>query len=309
MKRPILLSALIALLVFCYCFWGLAPEPKPAVQPLPTPVSERKPDTTVVLASASNATHAVALPEIKPLLTDTRRRMMDSRDLMKTVAEIRLHGTQDEKDWALSITMACGQVRSTAVPPGGGVAASEPAATFPVTSRDVARERKLAYESIMERCKGIYALSSFERRSLQSELVAGSASNSSELAKLHSLATTDEDRWSDEQAKLVSRSLYGGDPVLQREAFFAAQRAIDVNAPGGADRSEAFERAFQTELVSGPLSDLELQTACVTINRCPSSVADLSGQNSPDKSVDRLTDEYRVALRAHRDVKSILAIR
>jgi hypothetical protein len=241
-----------------------------------------------------------------PYLTDNRRRIMESRDLMKTVADIRLHGTQDEKDWALAIMMTCGQVRSMGMSSHGGVAASEPAATLPVTNRDVARERKLAYESIMERCKGVYALSADERKLLQSELVAGSASNSSDLAKLHSLATTDEDRWSDEQAKLISRSLYGSDPILRREAFFAAQRSIDVNAPGGDDRSEAFERAFKSELGLGSLDDLELQTACVMINHCPSSLAD---QKSSSRGVDRLADEYRVALQSHKDVKSILAIR
>ncbi|MFL6681715.1 MAG: hypothetical protein ACJ8IK_25480 [Burkholderiaceae bacterium] len=158
----------------------------------------------------------------------------------------------------------------------------------------------------MERCDGIYALSPDQRRSIQSELVAGSAGNSSELAKLHSLASTAEDRWSDEQAKLISRSLCGGDPVLQREAFFAVHGAIDVNAPGGADRSEAFERAFKSEPGLGPLDDLERQTACVMINHCPSSLAD---QNASNRSVDRLADEYRDALQAHKDVKSILAIR
>ena len=269
-------------------------------------VPERKREVIVAPAAVSATARAVALPESKPLLTDTRRRIMSSRDLMKTVAEIRLHGTQDEKDWALAIMMTCSQMRSMGVSPGGGVAASEPAATLPVTSRDVARDRKLAYQSIMERCKGIYALSSDERRSFQSELVAGSASNSSDLAKLHFLATTAEDRWSDEQAKLISRSLYGGDPILQREAFFAAQGAIDLNAPGGDDRSEAFERAFKSKFGLGPLDDLELQTACVMINHCPTSFAD---QNSSNRSVDRLADEYRGALQAHKDVKSILAIR
>lgn len=306
MKRPILLSALIVILAVCYSFWGHSSDRKPFVQASSSTVPQRKAEVIVAPRAASSAASAVALPEAKPLLTDTRRRIMDSRDLMKTVAEIRLHGTQDEKDWALAIMMTCGQVRSMAIPPGGGDAASEPSATIRVTSRDVARERKLAYESIMERCKGIYALSAADRRSLQSELVAGSATNSSELAKLHSLATTPEDRWSDEQAKLISSSLYGGDPVLQREAFFAAQRAIDVNAPGGDDRSEALERAFRTELGLGPLDDLERQTACVMINHCPSSVAD---QNTSSRSVDRLADEYRVALQAHKDVKSILAIR
>jgi len=231
---------------------------------------------------------------------------MESHDLMKTVAEIRLRGTQDEKEWALAILMTCGQVRSMGIPPGSGVAASEPAATLPVTSREIARERMQAYQSIMERCKGIDALSSDERRSLQSELLAASASNSSELAKLHSLTSTAEDRWSDEQATLLSRSFYGGDPVLQREAFFAVQSAIDVNAPGGADRSEAFERAFKSELGLGTLDDLELLTACVMINHCPSSFAD---QNSSNRSVDRLADEYIGALQARKDVRSLLAIR
>ena len=305
MKRPILLSALIVILAVCYSFWGHSSDKKPVVQASSSSVAERKPDVIVAPSAALSAAQAMALPEKKPLLTDTRRRIMDSRDLMKTVADIRLHGTQDEKDWALAILMTCGQVRNRAVLPNGETA-SEPSAVIPVPNRDIARERKLAAQSIMERCKGIYALSAADRKSLQSELVAGSASNSSDLAKLHSLATTDEDRWSDEQAKLVSRMLYGGDPVLQREAFFAAQRAIDVNAPGGDDRSEAFERAFKTGLGLGPLDDLELQGACVLINRCPSSVAD---QNPSNRSVDRLADEYRVALQAHKDVKSILAIR
>ena len=309
MKRPILLSALITILAFCYCFWWLSPDKKPGVQASSAAASDLRHEVIVASSAASPATHTIVLPESKTLLTDTRRRMMDSPDLMKTVTEIRLRGTQDEKDWALLIMMACAHVRGKGLAADGGIAASQSASTVSVTNREVARERRLAYESVSERCKGLSALTSADRAALQSELMAGSESNSSELARLHSLASTDEDRWNDEQANLITRSLYGGDPVLQQEAFFAAQRSIDLNAPGGADRSAAFEQAFQSAFASGPFSDLELQTACVLINRCPSSVADLRSQNSPSKSVDRLADEYRGALQAHKDVKSILAIR
>ena len=162
---------------------------------------------------------------------------------------------------------------------------------------------------IRDRCKGLSALNTEDKASLRSDLIAGSERSSSVLARLHLLATTDEDRWSEEQANMISSSLYSGDPVLQREAFYAAQRSIDLDAPSGADRSEAFEQAFQSELVSGPLSELERQTACVMINRCPSTAVDLRNQNTPSKSVDRLANEYKAALQSHKDVKSILAIR
>ena len=308
MKRPILFAILVVVLAFCYFFWRLIPKEEKAAQ-TSAASAPAVPAIAVTSKPAAATTQPVIQGKVPEMLTDERRRILDSPDLMKTVTEIRLHGTQDEKDWARYAMMACAHVRGKGLPADGGIAASQAESTMPSASPEVTKERRLAYESVSQRCKGLSALNPDDRISLQSELSAGSESNSSELARLHSLASTDEDRWTDEQTSLITRSLYSGDPVLQQEAFFAAQRTIDLNAPSGADRSAAFEQAFESTLVSGPLSDLELQTACVLINHCPSSSTDPRSQNSPNKSVDRLVDEYKGALQAHKDVKSILAIR
>ena len=236
MRRPILISVLILLLAFGICFWWLKPLKGSVAQTATSPMTERTPEVIVPSSASALPPKTSAVPDSKPLLTEVRRRIMDAPDLMKAISEIRLHGTQDEKDWALFIMMACDHVHlngSTLDDPE--MAANPSASGMPATNRELAKERRIAFESISQRCKGFSALDAEDKKSLRSELITSSGTNSSVLARLHTLATTDENRWSDEQATLISNSLYSGDPILQREAFFAAQRSIDLDAPGGAE--------------------------------------------------------------------------
>lgn len=308
MKRPVFLIGMPVILMFCFCFWGLAPKKKELAASPPVAALEPKSERPIESAGPSRTANAAISSDSKPLLTDTRRSVMDSRDLMKTVTEIRLHGTPDEKDWAVTILLDCINVHARGVQ-ANGTPASEPESIHPIHEPDVARERVSAFRSVTERCAGLYALSPSERRALKSDLLAGAAANPSDLAKLHALSDSDENRWSDDQANLVSRSLYSGDPIFQQEAYYAARRGFDSDAPGGEDRLRAWDSAFRSEIGLRLTTDLELQTACVLINHCPSSAPDEEVPRQLGNGIDRLVSQYKAALQAHKDVRSILAIR
>lgn len=265
----------------------------------------------IVAEIASNSvTTKPSLARVTTPLTDDYRRIMDSPDLLRTVAAIRANGSQDEKDWALYIVAGCINVRSAAL---RAAASSSQAITsnavVEAKAKELAAEKRRAYDSASTRCKGIWDMSPEERRALNTELMAGSASNPSALGQLNALASTDETRWTSEQSGLISSALYSDDLVLQRGAFYALHGAIDVNAPGGEERREALELAFTPEAAYAPLSELDSLVACSVIGACASNISALREQSSPSRSVKRLADEYRAALQNHKDAASILAIR
>ncbi|MFL6625192.1 MAG: hypothetical protein ACJ8G1_01820 [Vitreoscilla sp.] len=310
MKRPILFSALLVVLTLCYCVWGLAShEDKVATAPTPEPIVPGVPSSfpSLMAPSAPLASHSqVALKR----LTVDRQRIMDSPDVLQTVAYIRQNGTQDQKDWAAFLLDGCVNVRAAKRASEASSSASASASQV-VRSKDkvIAAERRQAFERLSQRCQGVFGLQADERHAIKADLIANSSTNSSVLGRLHALISSQEDRWSDDQASLISNSLYSDDPVLQREAFFALKGAIDINAPGGTERALALERAFPAEAVSGQLSEFERLGACAVIKLCASNPEDFSDQHSGDWAVSRLEKEYRAAIQDRKDARSILAIR
>jgi hypothetical protein len=226
---------------------------------------------------------------------------------MATINDIRRNGTQDEKDWAVALLTSCVHIFSKPVSPVEDVTAPDYA--VPASSPDDAvtsGQRKQASEELARRCRGVKDLSVADRQALRQELLAGADSNSSALGRLHAIS---DDRWNAEQAKLISDSLYSGDPVLARAAFYALLAAFDSNAPGGAERQTAFMMALGHEYTGQPLSEFERLQGCRSLGWCGSNWGLKDQPTKDDPTVDRLADAYRAAVASRMDARSILAIR
>lgn len=303
MKKPILFSILAVVLVACYCFWGLAPS-KPVEQEVTkAPVQASLPVAvpSKVIAAPMPATAASFVQ--RALITQDRTRVYDSQSILATIQDVRRSGTQDEKDWANSLLGSC--VALLAKPDPN---AEEPPQDEKVVKKpddpELAAQKKHAIEVLLARCKGIDQLSVEDRRALRAELTEGHARNPSVLGQLHAI---DGDRWSGDQAKLISESLYSSDPVVARAAFFAILAAFDSSAPGGTDRQNAFMFALGPQFTGAPLSEFERLQGCRNVGWCASWG---TGDNaSPSWTVSALADKYRSALQSHADARSILAIR
>jgi hypothetical protein len=313
MKRQIILVVLALLLVFGYCFWGLAPTKPSAV---PTGASENLPSRTgrldrdVPPTIATTKTPTVALDKPQRPLTDERQRILDSTDVLSTIKDIRLNGSQDKKDSAAFLLVSCSQVISTSRANNSSNAGIPHDDKGSHEERSALETQKIqALNSLLSRCKGIGELAREDRAALKQDLISGSASNKSELGRLHALVLRQDDRWNSEESKLVTTSLYSGDPIAERGAFFAIQGAIDKNAPSGADRSKAWENSFSPEFLGQPLSEFERLGACYMINRCAANSNEWMAQAPKSAEVDRLAEKYKAAINAHLDATVILSIR
>ena len=165
--------------------------------------------------------------------------------------------------------------------------------------------KKGATEALAARCKGVDQLSADDRRAMKQALSEGYARNQSVLGQLHAI---DGDRWSGDQAKLISDSLYSPDPIVARTAFFAVLAAFDSNSPGGMDRQNAFTLALGPEFARGPLSEFERLQGCRNMGWCGSDWGSRDG-SSASSVVATLADKYRAALQAHADARTLLAVR
>jgi hypothetical protein len=309
MKRLILSFLAVAVLIFAYDLWMREPD-----HTRPVPVSTGGAPHRGIPASAASIAATPSSPiqgESRAAMTEKRELLFDSPDLMKTLKEIRKTGSQDEKDWGAFILAVCTNVRATNRMEAAEVAAASAAANSVAASkeRELQRERRQAFERLKARCAGIFDLTPEERSGLKSDLIANSSTNTSVLGRLHALATSSDDRWNHEQLALITNSLYSNDPVVQREAYFALHVAIDRDAPGGADRSDALDLAFPPVVVSGSLSNLESMAACYVIKMCSSNQEQRANGTNASRAVERLATEYKAALSNHSDARSILAIR
>jgi len=148
-----------------------------------------------------------------------------------------------------------------------------------------------------------------DRQALEDDLRAAAVSNPSVLGQLQALASSQEDRWSSEQARQITESLYSGDPVLAREAFFALLGAMDRDSPGGQDRNTALMAALGPIYACAPLSNFDRLDVCASIGRC-SSVSDADHpEPALEAAVLRLEQKYRAAVESRMDARSIMAIR
>jgi hypothetical protein len=305
MKKPILFSVLAVVLVFCYCYWGLATVPKPSGRTagaVAAPVKEA--DVSIPNAITPPVTVARAVP--RNPVTQDRSRIYDSPNILMTINEVRRSGSQDEKDWAISLLTSCTRLFSKQLQ-----TSSEPdnpqfqKVASKLDDPKVAEQKKHAAEMLAARCRGIDQLSVEERTALKQALSEGYGRNQSTLGQLHAI---DGDRWSGEQSKLISESLYGDDPIVARTAFFSLLSAFDSNSPGGLERQRAFTMALGPQFTSVPLSEFERLQGCRSMGWCGSEWGAREDAN-PNSTEVELANKYHAALDAHADARSILAIR
>lgn len=312
MKRLILLSILAVALAFLYCSRELAGPKALASMEQERETSIAGPHTpqaraaATLVATASGVRAASSSP-----LTDDRRRIFDSPDVMGTINQVRANGTSDEKEWALYLLVACvhANARFSALQADAADREQDQSASTPSRIALAALKRQ-ASETLAARCRGVKALALLnDRQALEDDLRAAVVTNQSMLRKLGVLASSQEDRWSSEQADQITNSLYSGDPVLARAAFFALLGAMDRDSPGGQDRNTAFIRALGPNYTETPLSDFERMSGCAALGRCGSDWDTEYPGPAPDAAVMRLTEKYRAAVESRMDARSIMAIR
>jgi len=311
MKWPILLSgvAIAVILGFGYRLLSTTEKPvalKPAGQP--EAVGRLLPISS---ASASTPVTRNSAPAAKPqTATEDRRRVFDSPDLMATIDDIRRHGTADERDWATYLLSSCAVRFMPVLPPVPDEAGAEqpkPASKRP--DKELEAQKKRASDALAERCKGVKGLSSDDRAALKRELSEPAAGYGSALRHLHAIAGRDDGRWSSDEAQLISDSLYSGDPVIAREAFFAMLSAVDWHSPGGKERQAAFMLAAGSIYANAPLSEYERLEGCANMGWCGSRWGADEGYPAPSAAVVQLADKYTAAVKSHMDARGILAIR
>jgi hypothetical protein len=148
-----------------------------------------------------------------------------------------------------------------------------------------------------------------DRQSLEDDLRAAALASQSALGRLDALSRSQDSRWSSEQSDLITSSLYSGDPVLARAAFFVLWGAMDSDSPGGQDRNAALQRALGPIYAAGPLSDFERLGACSVLGRCGSAWDTDYPDPPPNAEIERLAGKYRTAVASRMDARSIMAIR
>ena len=310
MKRLILLAILIIVAVFCYCRWALAPTGAPvtetrAPRAAPAPVREAQAPASLPAPAVATRT-ATAQP-----LTDARKRILDSPDVMATINRVHASGTDDEKEWALHLLVGCVQANARAAmqqAPAGNREQDSAASSAAATA--LAALKKQASEALVARCVGVKPLAHLsDRQALEDDLRTAAVANQSVLGQLRTLAMSQESRWSSAQADLITNSLYSGDPVLAEYAFFALVGAMDRDSPGGLDRNLALNKALAPIYAEAPLSDFERLDVCAILGRCGSAWDADYPVPPPNAEVTRLAEKYRAAVESRMDARSIMAIR
>ena len=312
MKGSILVSMLAVALVSWYCLSHPAQVERQAStdQPLQNAMATSPTPLARPAGTAMPATSGTPLASPSPV-TDHRRQIFDSPDVMATIDRLHASGTADEKEWALYLLVGCVHVNARAAAPRPDAAASEEGRLVdPATQAQLEALKKRAADELASRCRGVKAMAHLQDRlSLQEDLRAAAVANRSTLGQLEALASNQEDRWSSEQARQITESLYSGDPVLARAAFFALLGAMDRDSPGGADRNAAFTAALGPIYANAPLSDFEQLSACTAIGLCGSSLDDWDPGLPPNSEVSRLAQKYRAAVASRLDARGIMAIR
>ena len=313
MKRLLVLATLIIVIVivFCFCKWALAPSEVPATAEHAQQTAPAPPDR-LEQAPASRPTPGVvnARPVPAQPITDAYKRIFDSPDVMGTIDRVRASGTADEKEWALQLLIACVQVNAQASRQRADADNREQdASAGPPTTAALAALKKQASEARAARCSGVKSLTLEDRQSLEADLRAAAVANQSMLRQLEVLSSSQESRWSTEQAEQITNALYSGDPVRSRAAFFVLWGAMDRDSPGGQDRNAARQEALGPIYVAGPQSDFDRLGMCANLGRCGSAWDTDYPAPPPNAEVARLADKYRAAVESRMDAGSIMAIR
>jgi hypothetical protein len=312
MKRSILVSILAVALVSWYCLRHPARMEGQAITGQPLQDASATPPAPLALpvGTVMSATSNTTRPETSPL-TDHRRQIFDSPDVMATINRLHASGTADEKEWALSLLVGCVHVNARAAAPRPDAEASEEGPpVVPGTQSQLKALEQRAADELALRCGGVKAMAHLQdRQPLQGDLRAAAVANRSTLGQLEALASNQDDRWSSEQARQITESLYSGDPVLARAAFFALLGAMDRDSPGGAERNAAFIAALGPIYTHAPLSDFERLSTCAAMGLCGSPSDAEDPGLPPNSEVLRLAQKYRAAVASRLDARSIMAIR
>jgi hypothetical protein len=312
MKRSILVSILVVAPVSWYCLGHPAQMEGQELMGQPLQKATATPPAPLArpVGTVMPATSGTTLPATSSL-TDHRRQIFDSPDVMGTIDRLHASGTADEKEWALHLLIGCVQVNARAAAPRPDADVSEEGPPVdPGVQAQLKALKKRAADELASRCRGVKAMANLQdRQALQDDLRAAAVANRSTLGQLEALASNQDDRWNSEQARQITESLYSGDPVLARAAFFALLGAMDRDSPGGADRNAAFTAALGPIYAHAPLSDFERLSECAAIGLCrlPSDAEDPGVP--PNSEVLRLVQKYRAAVASRLDARSIMAIR
>lgn len=242
-------------------------------------------------------------------VTDDRRRILDSNDVLATIRGVQKDGNADEKDWARSLLTAC--VLLDMEPPKPSIeGAGPPNASSPPLSALHAEQKKRASEILRKRCSGVRRLDKTDLAALKSALKNDQGEDlTSPLQKMGGMINNSDSRWSDAQNQLVTASLYGGDPILQRTALFVLLQGNDINAPGGADRQAALISVLGAKYSSATLSQFESLQECITFGDCQGEGSGSPPPKPPTPAIRLLEAKYESALAKQLDARSILSIR
>ena len=312
MKRLIVLSILALVLAYCYRAWlpALLKATAAAERDRQPPRARPIPSPTIAATTPPGAAPKLHSSSSSPL-TDDYRRIFDAPDAMAIIDQVHANGTSDEKTWAHYLLAACVQINARASAPSPDADASgQVQFASPPSPVELVVLQKRASAELAARCNGVKPLAHLvDRQALVDDFRAATASNRSVLGQLEALASSQEDRWNTEQTRQITDSLYSGDPILARAAFFVLLGAMDRDSPGGQDRNAALMTALGTIYAGAPLSNFEQLDACASMGRCGSAWDADYPVPAPNDAVLRLTEKYRAAVASRMDARSIMAIR
>lgn len=311
MKRSLFMSVLALAVLFVFCHRVLSPTHSQATRAAAhTTVTTKTflPEPPVASISVPPKPPPQSLPQP---VTDHRRQILDSADVMAAVNAIRLNGTADEKGWAALLLLSCAVYAKPFEQHLKELRAYQ-ASPVAAGSDELSAKQQRAYETLQERCVGVNDLVQKERVSLLREFRAESAVNPGVIGQLHAIAvnaSNGDTRWTPAQADAITEGLYGGDAAVAKEAFLALYSSIDENAPGGRDMRTALLFGMAPTYVNPRLSLFESMDLCVSAGLCgPDNEPEDDGSSYSPAEL-RLMSEYRAAFGAHLDARRILAIR
>ena len=276
----------------------------PSSEAMPETIKQGLPIEAIAAPTAAQsmvpARPKVTAASVLPPPVEVRRVLYDAPNLFEAVRKARASGSPDEKGWAALLMRECYGYLSKEQH-------SERVAGL-TDSPEVGAQRLAAFDELHKRCDGFNDVSWPARREATAELAAAAHASTSTFHTLTALKARHDrgdTRWNQADSRLVADALYGADPLIKREAFWALYTAIDRNAPGGEERRDALLFALADQMINPPLSTFERLAQCAVAAIC--SESDLS----PSIAVtpNRLQSLYLEAIAQRHSPEVILAIR
>lgn len=310
MVRRLVILGLVVALATSYLYFResrarVGPVAKTAVLQQATAAG---PSAVAMTQPAVRTEPQTAQQQRQPVTAD-RRRILDSEDVLATIRAVQKDGDADEKEWARSLLSACVLLDVEPPKPSADGAGPPPTPNPPASTLHV-EQKKRASEILHKRCSGVIKLDKTERAALKSALKDDPTETpTSPLQKMGVMIKNPDSRWSDEQNQLVTKSLYGGDPILQRTALLVLLQGNDFNAPGGADRQAALISVLGANYSSATLSEFEALQECITFGDCEGERSGSQPPQPPTPAIRVLEAKYENALAKQLDARGILSIR